>query len=63
MSIQKMIIKGQNSVKNVGVVKVLCIFSYFFCCGGWGGGVGLKPKQYARLSNEVQYKNAATYTM
>ena len=39
---------------------------------GGGGGAGaagvwwgrmLKPKQYARLSNEVIYKKAAIYTM
>ena len=31
--------------------------------GGRGGGVVLKPKQYARLSNEVKYKKATIYTM
>ena len=30
--------------------------------GGWWGCV-LKPKQYARLSNEVIYKKATIYTM
>ena len=34
--------------------------------GGGGGGLGggmLKPKQYARLSNEIKYKKATIYTM
>ena len=31
--------------------------------GDGGGGHVLKQKQYARLSNEVKYKNATIYTM
>ena len=34
----------------------LFILLYFF-----GVGWDLKPKQYTRLSNEVNYKNATTY--
>ena len=35
----------------------------YFLQGGGGVGVVLKPKQYARLSNEVKYKKATIYTM
>ena len=30
---------------------------------GLGGGVVMKPKQYAGVLNEVKYKKATIYTM
>ena len=47
-------------------MKLLNYFFFSVCvCGGGGGGGGgggrvvlLKPKQYARLSNEVKYKKS-----
>ena len=40
------------------MIYLFFLFVFFFGGGGGVEGGGLKPKQYARLSNEVKYKRA-----